>query len=538
MRFLLHISFVFFVLTGYAQQKSQKGRFSVNQAKGCAPLQIKINEHDNFGTVTRQYYYIKDGRISNKREHTYTKIGKYQIVQLVGKDGIDKLDTISVEVVQSTKPSIKIEKCEDFTVLVTNTDKNYNFLKVTSQGKTFDILPDKTLTLKFASSNLANIAVRGHYGSQASCQTYNFPINPSLNSDLPKIISSNIQEICKNNFRLSLKLSGVDSTADYQILYGEQAYYEGRISNNTLTVENIPFDRTLTHYCFRIAIKKPCSGRFFKSDLFCFLSDKNKLSPIGGVYSTHIDSGIFIYIKPIVKGNIIVYRKLENEAYKKIKTAKSSFIDPVKNQVRKITHRIDYIDSCNNEVLYSEEIHPPHIKYKQLEKNHYQINVFPEKNNFAKQKEEYQYQLGSPPASGSVSEDAKNFEVKLNLKNGSKRQYLFITADFPNGVKLKSNAIPLRYETVIHTPNAFTPNGDGINDTLMFFGLLENSPSELSIYNKSGNLIYQSKDASKGWDGMIGQEPATIGSYVYIIKFATPDGETQKQTGSFTIIKN
>lgn len=56
-------------------------------------------------------------------------------------------------------------------------------------------------------------------------------------------------------------------------------------------------------------------------------------------------------------------------------------------------------------------------------------------------------------------------------------------------------------ESDITTPNAFTPNGDGLNDSYKpsFMGL--GTITDFSIYNRWGALLYFTADPSVGWDG-------------------------------------
>lgn len=68
-----------------------------------------------------------------------------------------------------------------------------------------------------------------------------------------------------------------------------------------------------------------------------------------------------------------------------------------------------------------------------------------------------------------------------------------------------------------YIPNAFTPNGDGINDC---FGVKYWGPTEsfdMSIYNRWGQLIYHSKNVSNCWDGTINGIKQPPGTYVYQI---------------------
>jgi gliding motility-associated-like protein len=88
----------------------------------------------------------------------------------------------------------------------------------------------------------------------------------------------------------------------------------------------------------------------------------------------------------------------------------------------------------------------------------------------------------------------------------------------------------------ILTPNAFTPNGDGLNDTFIpkMRGIEE---FELHIFNKWGELIYSAfSKEDAGWDGRLNGTMSPNGNYVYKIIFKAVDGEKGSQTGVFTLV--
>lgn len=81
-------------------------------------------------------------------------------------------------------------------------------------------------------------------------------------------------------------------------------------------------------------------------------------------------------------------------------------------------------------------------------------------------------------------------------------------------------------DSFLEVPNAFTPNGDGINDE---FRVAFKSIKEFHIwiYNRWGRLVYSSDDPGKGWDGNINGRPASVGTYYYVINAYGYDYYTQ-----------
>jgi gliding motility-associated-like protein len=64
-------------------------------------------------------------------------------------------------------------------------------------------------------------------------------------------------------------------------------------------------------------------------------------------------------------------------------------------------------------------------------------------------------------------------------------------------------------------PNAFTPNGDGKNDTYSPFVDIPTSSYEFIIYNRWGQVIFKSNDPERAWDGTLGGVGVASGSYIW-----------------------
>ena len=92
----------------------------------------------------------------------------------------------------------------------------------------------------------------------------------------------------------------------------------------------------------------------------------------------------------------------------------------------------------------------------------------------------------------------------------------------------------------VNVPNAFTPNGDGIND--VFQVVMSNAPFELvvNIFDRWGELIYTSTDPDDFWDGTYDGIPAQDGVYVYTVRYRSiaDAGVVSKQlTGHVTLLR-
>ena len=84
-------------------------------------------------------------------------------------------------------------------------------------------------------------------------------------------------------------------------------------------------------------------------------------------------------------------------------------------------------------------------------------------------------------------------------------------------------------------PNAFTPNGDGINDE---WKVAYRSLSSFSctIFDRYGNELFRFTDPSKGWDGKYKGKNVKPGVYFYVIEATGTDGKKYKKGGDINII--
>jgi len=88
----------------------------------------------------------------------------------------------------------------------------------------------------------------------------------------------------------------------------------------------------------------------------------------------------------------------------------------------------------------------------------------------------------------------------------------------------------------IFVPNTFTPNGDGKNDVLYVRG---NEIKELyfAVYNRWGELLFQTTDLKKGWDGTYKSRSADPAVFAWYLKAKCFSGYEVKKKGNVTLIR-
>jgi len=89
-------------------------------------------------------------------------------------------------------------------------------------------------------------------------------------------------------------------------------------------------------------------------------------------------------------------------------------------------------------------------------------------------------------------------------------------------------------------PNAFTPTRDGVNDIFIGNGFLAGSTDFIfTIWNRWGELIFETNDFREGWNGQKGNvgRDSPAGVYVYVLSYRTPRGEKVQLEGFATLIR-
>ncbi|HYV92878.1 MAG TPA: PKD domain-containing protein [Chitinophagales bacterium] len=82
--------------------------------------------------------------------------------------------------------------------------------------------------------------------------------------------------------------------------------------------------------------------------------------------------------------------------------------------------------------------------------------------------------------------------------------------------------------STVYIPNAFSPNGDGVNEKLL--PISQNiSAYHFSIFSRWGELIFETTDSSKGWDGTNKGIAAAMGVYVYVVSYISDCNNIKKE---------
>lgn len=86
-------------------------------------------------------------------------------------------------------------------------------------------------------------------------------------------------------------------------------------------------------------------------------------------------------------------------------------------------------------------------------------------------------------------------------------------------------------------PNTFTPNNDGINDIFRVKYPYPVQQFSFMIYNRYGQMIFETNNTGKGWDGTYLSAPQSTGAYTWIIRITNRDGSREQQSGTVLLVR-
>jgi gliding motility-associated-like protein len=100
----------------------------------------------------------------------------------------------------------------------------------------------------------------------------------------------------------------------------------------------------------------------------------------------------------------------------------------------------------------------------------------------------------------------------------------------------------VRREYPAYFPSAFSPNGDGTNDTFIIQGRPNMRVTSLTIYDRWGAEVHRGEDQTPGslehaWDGFVRGEEAAAGVYLYVAQVEFFDGTNQTFSGELLLLK-
>ena len=112
-----------------------------------------------------------------------------------------------------------------------------------------------------------------------------------------------------------------------------------------------------------------------------------------------------------------------------------------------------------------------------------------------------------------------------------------LTVTTPQGCTASDDITITVVPYCIKPMEAFTPNGDGINDNWLITNGTCLKSAKAQVYNRLGAKVFESKDYRNDWQGTYNGKPLPDGTYYYVITYVLLNGKTEYLKGNVTILR-
>jgi gliding motility-associated-like protein len=166
------------------------------------------------------------------------------------------------------------------------------------------------------------------------------------------------------------------------------------------------------------------------------------------------------------------------------------------------------------------------------------VNSYATMNNMSQNAVEYEWNFGD----GSETDNSVNPQHLFPFTEPGTYEIMLIAYNEIGCADTAIQTIRVNEDVVFYVPNSFTPDDDSYNPVFLpvFTSGYDPMDYRLLIYDRWGEIIFESLNAKVGWPGTygVGGELVQDGTYVWTIEFkSTIDGSRIKKNGHITLIR-
>ncbi|WP_158550058.1 T9SS type B sorting domain-containing protein [Runella aurantiaca] len=210
-----------------------------------------------------------------------------------------------------------------------------------------------------------------------------------------------------------------------------------------------------------------------------------------------------------------------------------SYVDNAVNPTQQsYCYRIAYENSCGNRSQPSDPICSIYLSSKSgstvdwtpetpflVPVNRYQLEILDEQGN----------PYDQIPVGANTS-------YSPNVSDQQLFRYRILGFAQGGGGNSYSNYYVFKKNALLFIPDAFSPNGDNVNDIFAPKGQFVDK-SRMIVYNRWGQVLFETSNALEGWDGTINGQPAVEGTYVFRIEITDSLGANFVKTGTVLLAR-
>lgn len=540
-----------------AQSRSEKGWFEANFSVGCEDLFISIT-HTRTGSGALFYSFDGDpndplnsnfeGSFNEGQtaSHTYTDPGTYYII-VIDQSGTgtveDRSDRLEVVVVPSNPPSATNTNCQGNTIQIIIDKANdpfdaYNILW--GNGDQQQYSGDDPIEYTYANPGVYEIFIGGiiNNGESSGCALLRIEVSTFESLPVPNLTEITVLSETEIEIMYDNLSAGLDYTLqiDRGAGFVDFATIDPVANPNSIVLDDASFNTLAEHYGFKLIVEDACGSQSEESQEAYSIAFDLEQENVTNQFEMDIDwltsATNFSSIILLKDGaSFITYNSPNgNESL--------TFPDCEElGQLRMQTTSNGVVSTSISETPFENTpiiLGAPAAPNAELTGAVAEIN-FPSTNFPLGVYVLYRKDITD--TFNEVFSSSSSSLTDTTIPPGTAEVcYRLAYRDRCDNISELSEEVCLVLSSSLGIPNAFSPNGDGVNDIFKINdGIYANF--SILIYNRWGNLVFNSEDPSQGWDGQFEGQPATSGTYLYRISFQNADNLLITRTGSFVLIR-
>lgn len=540
-----------------AQFSSQKGWFEANFTVGCEELAITIT-HTRSGSGALFYAFegdpndplnsnfegsFNEGETAN---HTYTAAGTYYIIVIdqSGSGTVDqRSDRIEIVVLPDDPPSATYTNCQGNTVQITIDKANdpfdyYNVLW--GNGDQQQYSGDAPIEYTYATPGVYEIFIGGRLndGESSGCRLLRIEVSTFESLPTPNLTEITVQDQTEIEISYDDLSAGLNYTLQIDRGSGFEDYttIDPSANPNSILLNDAAFNTVSEYYAFKLIVEDACGSQSEESQegysIAFDIGQQNVTNQFEMDVSWATSPTDFNSIELFKDGDsFITYNNPDgNESltFPNCEELGVLFMQTLTNGI--VSTSISESPFENTPIVFAAPAAPDVELTGAVVEIDFPPTDFP--------LGEYGlYRKDITDSFNEVFSSSSSSHTDTTIPPGTAEVcYRLAYRDRCGNLSELSEEICIVLSSSLGIPNAFSPNGDGINDIFKINdGIYANF--NILIYNRWGNLVFHSVDPSQGWDGQFEGQPATSGTYLYRISFQNADNLLITKTGSFVLIR-
>jgi gliding motility-associated-like protein len=136
-----------------------------------------------------------------------------------------------------------------------------------------------------------------------------------------------------------------------------------------------------------------------------------------------------------------------------------------------------------------------------------------------------------------IAQTGSPITISPTATDGQTFTYL-VTATSTAGCSSSSQGKVVKFKDCFGIPDAFTPNGDGQNNTFIYVNSDPNIViQDFKVFNRWGGIVFDDSSSEKAWDGKVNGSDAPIDVYYYLVNVKYANGTTEVKKGEVTLLR-